>query len=426
MTHAQAQTSTLPGPASVTAADVVVGIATYNDAGRIGQALRSVVTACHDIRGAASCVIVHADGDSADGTRERAAEVTGEPLPILQVSYTLDRVDRMGGPYLGVPAKGNAVRTVFEEAYRLGSKACVIVDLDIQHFNPGWLEALVRPVLDADLDFVAPYYARHKFAGAINNGITYPLTRTLYGKRVRYPMGGDFACSRAFLDRRLRETAWDAQMARSMVDLWLTTAALVDGSRVGQAMIGAKRQAWREPGADPAAPLASVLAALFQGAERWQSTWQKVRGSETVPFFGAPGSADDERVEVDVGEGIETFRLAQRHLDEVWRLVLPPGTLLELKKLAQVDVEAFRMPDALWARCLFDFCLAYHQRTLNREHVLAAFAPLFSAWVSSFVMELRHATPADVDARIDHLCLRFESEKPYLISRWRWPDRFSP
>ena len=33
---------------------------------------------------------------------------------------------------------------------------------------------------------------------------------------------------------------------------------------------------------------------------------------------------------------------------------------------------------------------------------------------------------AKVEARVEQLCLRYETEKPYLISRWRWPDRFSP
>jgi len=31
-----------------------------------------------------------------------------------------------------------------------------------------------------------------------------------------------------------------------------------------------------------------------------------------------------------------------------------------------------------------------------------------------------------VEERIEALCLRFEAEKPYLIARWRWPDRFTP
>ena len=69
---------------------------------------------------------------------------------------------------------------------------------------------------------------------------------------------------------------------------------------------------------------------------------------------------------------------------------------------------------------------AYHQRTLHREHVLSAFAPLFAGWVSSFAFEVPDAPLADSEGRLDRMCLQFESEKPYLIARWRWPVGFSP
>jgi len=27
---------------------------------------------------------------------------------------------------------------------------------------------------------------------------------------------------------------------------------------------------------------------------------------------------------------------------------------------------------------------------------------------------------------LERLCTAFENGKPYLLSRWRWPDRFNP
>ena len=36
---------------------------------------------------------------------------------------------------------------------------------------------------------------RHKYDGTITNTIVYPLTRALYGKRIRQPIGGDFGFS---------------------------------------------------------------------------------------------------------------------------------------------------------------------------------------------------------------------------------------
>ena len=46
---------------------------------------------------------------------------------------------------------------------------------------------------------------------------------------------------------------------------------------------------------------------------------------------------------------VETFQLGFRNLQEVWGLVLPPVTLLELKRLARVSVDRFHMPRYTWS-----------------------------------------------------------------------------
>ena len=70
-----------------------------------------------------------------------------------------------------------------------------MVDSDLRSITPEWLELLLKPVLEDGVDFVAPLYHRHKYDGTITNSIIYPLTRALYGKRVRQPIGGDFGFS---------------------------------------------------------------------------------------------------------------------------------------------------------------------------------------------------------------------------------------
>ncbi len=60
---------------------------------------------------------------------------------------------------------------------------------------PEWIELLAGPILKGGYDFVAPLYARYKYDGTITNTVTYPLTRALYGHRIRQPIGGDFGVS---------------------------------------------------------------------------------------------------------------------------------------------------------------------------------------------------------------------------------------
>jgi hypothetical protein len=121
---------------------------------------------------------------------------------------------------------------------------------------------------------------------------------------------------------------------------------------------------------------------------------------------------------------LDAFHLAYTNLREIWSLVLPPNTLLGLKRLSLTEGAAFRMPDGLWARIVFDFLLAYRLRTINRGHLLGALIPLYLAWVASHINVTASGT--NPERHIEAVAAAFEADKPYLVSRWRWPDRFNP
>ena len=93
--------------------------------------------------------------------------------------------------------------------------------------------------------------------------------------------------------------------------------------------------------------------------------------------------------EVDVRPLIESFNLGWRNLQEVWGLVLPPVTLLELKRLSRLPMEQFRMPDPVWAKIVYDFALAHRLRSIGRSHLLGALTPLYLGWVASYVGEVQ-------------------------------------
>jgi hypothetical protein len=123
---------------------------------------------------------------------------------------------------------------------------------------------------------------------------------------------------------------------------------------------------------------------------------------------------------------IESFQLGNRDLQEIWGLVLPPSTLVELRKLSRLPPGQFRVPDDLWVRIVYDFALGHHLRTINRDHLLRSMTPLYLAWVASYALDLETAGTTALEQRLERLAVAFESGKPYLVSRWRWPDRFNP
>jgi hypothetical protein len=146
-----------------------------------------------------------------------------------------------------------------------------------------------------------------------------------------------------------------------------------------------------------------------------------------VPTFGAPGIREDDAIApAELQRMIETFQLGYRNLAEIWGVALTPATLVGLKRLTNLGLSQFRMADDLWVRVVYDFALAHRQRAINREHLLRAMTPLYLAWVASYALETKDASITDFQNRLERLALAYESQKPYLLSRWRWPDRFNP
>ena len=129
---------------------------------------------------------------------------------------------------------------------------------------------------------------------------------------------------------------------------------------------------------------------------------------------------------MEIGRLLDSFQLGNRDLQEIWRLVLPPATLFELQKLTRLSPDNFAFPDELWVRIIYDFALACRLRTINRDHLLRSLTPLYLGWVASYAREMETAEATAVERRLDRLSLAYEAGKPYLVSRWRWPDRFNP
>ncbi len=402
-----------------------VGVATRNQAGTIGPVLGEITRGLHAAFPSGG-VLLQADCGSQDDTVERARAAVPPATLLTQLAV---QSDGLAAPVAASIVDPAALRCLLEEARRIDAPGCAVLDAQVGSLPAGWIERLARPIVEDQVDVVAPYYLRHPFDGTLTSGIAYPLQRALYGKQIRYPLGTDFACSRRFLTSLTtgKGAVWPPELARVGCEAWLLTRAMAGEFRIGQAFLGVKDAPTGESvGNEVTGVLSRVLSALFLEMERQATVWQKVRRSVPAPLFGAPVAGSPEPRAVDLGRALESFRLGQRNLPEIWSLVLSPAELLELAKLARRSDDTFRMPDGLWARVVYDFALAHRLRVMNREHLLAAFVPLYLGWLAGFALELGEPDPVAAERRIEELCLRFESEKPYLIARWRWPDRFTP
>jgi hypothetical protein len=347
-----------------------------------------------------------------------ALETLDESGNVRLVAREIAAVSSATAPWLGQPV---VYAALLAEAESLGAGACVILNPDMAAFTPAAVDALVRPILENTCDLAMPLYRAGPFDGLLNQAILAPVTRALYGKRVRYPLAQDFAVSAGFLPG-LRQAISTPAAGQGL--LWPATEAVLREKTVCQVYLPVHHE-YAAAGMDLPTLLQQIVAPLFADVDRNASLWQRVRGSHSLTESGedpASGEAPPE-TSPDPRPMMEAFQLGQRNLQEVWSLVLPPVTLLELKKLSRQPLESFRMPDALWARVVYDFALAYRLRTLSRGHLLGAMAPLYLGWVGSRVLETESA---DAGTRQEQLERAFEQNKPYLVQRWRWPDRFNP
>jgi hypothetical protein len=318
----------------------------------------------------------------------------------------------------------NAYRNVFAVGDRLKVRACGVLASPAQMANRHWIYRLLHPVLDLGFDLVAPCYARHTMEGLLNRSILSPLHRALYGEQLENPMGPDFGLSGKLLQHVLQQDSTRRRAAASSFPLLATVAAL-GGFQVCESHLGFRTQRvtdWE----NLSSLLADILGAAFLEMEERAAYWQRVRGSRSLPRFGAREAPTPDTGTVDVPGMVESFHLGTQNLQDVWGLVLPPTTLLELRRVARLPEDQFRLSDQVWARVVYDFALGHRLRIISRDHLLRSITPLYLGWIASYALEMKAAGPSEVDSRVERLSKAFEENKPYLVSRWRWPDRFNP
>jgi glucosylglycerate synthase len=298
--------------------------------------------------------------------------------------------------------------------------ACLLLGAECQSLAPEAIRALAAAVTTASADLATAHYNLGPREGLVNSAILYPVTRALFCVRPRYPLAIDLGLSPRMAERLAAVAQKFISINQNDALLWPAAEAACANYAIAEVDIGT-RVLPLPAAADLNTLLAQVGSSLFAEVDTKASFWQRARGTQPAhPFTLSAMPAESP----DIAPMLDAFHLAYTNLHEIWSLVLPPNSLLGLKRLSVTPAESFHMPDSLWARIVYDFALAYRLRTINRGHLLGALTPLYLAWVASHLVLTGNGTPPE--KHIQDLAAAFETDKPYLVSRWRWPDRFNP
>ena len=403
-------------------ADIMVGIPSFKNAATIGYVVRAahagLVQYFPDLRP----ILVNADAGSPDGTQRVAVET--EPPDYIEEILLVrprNRLQRMSLTYPevdGVGGKGAALRTLFRIARALEVQALVVVDSDLRSIGPEWIELLAGPILKGGFDYVTPLYARHKFDGTITNTVTYPLTRALYGLRIRQPIGGDFGVSGDLVAHYLEQDDWTPEVSRFGIDIWMTVNAIAGGFAVCQARLGAKVHDPKDPGTDLGPMFGQVVTTALRLAERHDDRWLGVQGSRDVPAYGFERLVDPPPLDVDAARLQETFRAAPAEHGATWTLALGRELAAAVGRLAGKRGD-FRFPDETWARVVYGAVLAHRHGVVPDEGLIAALVPLYFGRVASHVRETAELSGDEAEAVVERQARVFESVKPEFVERWR-------
>lgn len=395
-------------------ADVVVGIPCFNNDQTIEHVIKMVTHGLHDYYRDLRPVIIISDGGSTDDSRDVAKEFQIKPWQEKIVSI-----------YRGRPGKGSALRMVFEAAKFLNAKACMVVDSDLRSITNRWVKRLLEPVLEHNYDFVAPIYSRYKYDGTITNNIVYNLMQAVFGRKIRQPIGGDFAFSRNLVRFYVEQDVWETDVSRFGIDIWLTVQAVINDFKLSQAHLGRKIHDAKDPSEHLGPMFRQVVMTLFQLMADTEAVWKQISGVQDVPVFGEVSDDEPDPIGVSYTKLVASFKTGMGQFGMLWKEVFCPDCYAALEAAAAMDESRFRLPMDTWVRVLYELAATFHSWPNNKRVLVDLVTPIYFARVASFINETRDMTSAEAEHVVEDQAAFFVQAKDYLVDLWERPKTAS-
>ena len=395
-------------PDNIQKAEFIVAIPSYNEADSIAYPVQQADQGITSFFGDMKSVIINCDNNSQDGTREIFLGIKTD-TPKIYISTEP-----------GIKGKGNNFKNLFQKIVDLEATGVVVVDADLKSITPQWIKHLGEPLFQ-DFGYVAPLYVRHKYDGTITNSIAYPLTRSLYGRRVRQPIGGDFGFSGKLAQTYLQNDSWTDAVSNFGIDIWMTTIAMNENTPICQAFMGRpKIHRAKDPGSDLGPMFRQVLGTIFELMINFHPFWANVKWSKPTAIFGFGLGETEIPPPVNVNKEVLLKKLQEGFslYSHIWEKVLQEVTNNKLQEIRKMDQEQFDFPTTLWIKVLIDFIIAYRDKSWNIDELLDSLIPIYLSKTLSFVKKTERMSIRESEEFIEEECTQFEAAKNILIQRW--------
>ena len=385
-------------PCGVTEADIVVGLASYQEADSIAYPTEQASLGLLKYYGDKKCVILNCDNHSPDGT-EKVFLGTETEVPKIYITTPPD-----------TPGKGYNFENMFRKVMELGARVLVCVDADLLSITPEWIKYFVDPVQDGH-DFVNPIYSRHKYDGTITNNICFPIVYGLFCRNIRQPIGGDFSLSGRFAQHLICQP-WHRTTEEYGIDIFMTMNAVLGGFKTCNTGLGAKVH---KPSAPKLGPMfIQVVSTAFLTVLRNYGKWKNASEIVEQELFGLKKmdppqdlTIDRSKIEKQARDG---FTECQGELERV----LSPDLYTELTKMFASDTIDITADQ--WVTTVYDMIAAF-KTSGDRLALVESLKGLYFGRALSFMNKTWDLSSEEAEKEILAQAEVFHARRGYLIEK---------
>ncbi len=246
------------------------------------------------------------------------------------------------------------------------------------------------------------------------------MTQSLYGRRIRQPIGGDFGFTGSLARIYSHMDVWRTDIAKFGIDVWMTTTAIAEGFRICQSAMGIKVHDIKDPGSDLGSMFTQVAGTIFALMGEYEVKWQAVKASTPIRVFGEIGPQEPAHMEINVENLLDHFEVGAREYRDLWGEILPADDSRLLARMAADPANGLDYPVEFWMRNVYDFAVRYNfPRSLARQDIVSALVPLYCARTASFAAETRNMSSREAEGFVSRNAGVFEQGKGYLLEHWK-------
>ncbi|MEW6141052.1 MAG: glycosyl transferase [Thermodesulfobacteriota bacterium] len=310
---------------------------------------------------------------------------------------------------------GNCFELLLQQVVELGCQAAVAIEAERLASSYRFIRNLFEPLFQ-NYDFVSPLYLLRKYSGPFTSNLVYPLVRSLYGRRIRQPLGDELGFSGRMAalfheSERIRRNSASSRV-------WVTTTAMKAKALLIQSYMGNPR-----PELFPAASegeVKRVLQSVFELMCRHEGFWLHVKWSKPTAVFGVRSESMDSNPTVDLDVSGLRDLVFQRLAGQwgICRTILAGDNLDNLERFLNAAMRRNTFSPSLWAKIVYDAAVSFKRQVVREEDLLDALLTLYYAKTLSFVLETEAMSVQQVEVYTENQCLVFEQFKPYLVERW--------